>query len=641
MKPYASIACVIVALILSGPAWTTTIYVDDDAPNDPGHGDPTVSDPLEDGTADHPYDAIQEGIDAAVGGVDDVLVKDGTYTGIGNRDIDFGGKAITLVSDNGAASTIIDCEGTNLEPHRGFYFHSGETATSVVDGFTITNGGGVESGGGVYCDGSSPTITNCAITGNNGGVVDHGGGFYCHGSSPMITNCAITGNSSVWYSGGGIFCSDSSAPTITNCTITGNSAGYAGGGIYCHWLSHAAIANCTIRGNTTDTVGGGIYSRSFSSPAITNCTISDNDAFFNGGGIYCEYDSNPTITNCAITGNSAGDYGGGIGCADSADPTITNCTITGNSAGHYGGSIEGGDGGGIYCLSSYPAITNCTISANRAVEGYFGGYGGGVACYESSPTITNCTVTGNMADYQGGGIDCHQTCSPTMTNCILWGNTAPDGHEIALTSTAYPSTLTVRYGDVQGGEGEAYVEAGCTLDMDGTNIGDDPGDDPLFVVGPLHDYYLSQIAAGHAADSPCVDAGSDTAANLGLDALTTRTDAVSDTGMVDMGYHAPPAIFGDVDGNGVVDGLDLTAVITAWQTTPGDPLWNPAADLDGNGIVDGLDLTEVISNWTSAGATAPAAAAEPSAAEIMKTTSPGRRRGNMRRDSESGNVRRK
>jgi hypothetical protein len=59
---------------------------------------------------------------------------------------------------------------------------------------------------------------------------------------------------------------------------------------------------------------------------------------------------------------------------------------------------------------------------------------------------------------------------------------------------------------------------------------------------------------------------------------------------------------GDVDGNGVVDGLDLTAVLTAWNSSEGDPLWNAAADLDGSGVVDGLDLTEVISNWTTASA---------------------------------------
>ncbi len=69
---------------------------------------------------------------------------------------------------------------------------------------------------------------------------------------------------------------------------------------------------------------------------------------------------------------------------------------------------------------------------------------------------------------------------------------------------------------------------------------------------------------------------------------------------------------GDVDGNGVVDGLDLTAVLTAWETTPGDPLWNENADLDDNNVVDGLDLTEVISNWTVSSSAAPDAAASDS-----------------------------
>ena len=59
---------------------------------------------------------------------------------------------------------------------------------------------------------------------------------------------------------------------------------------------------------------------------------------------------------------------------------------------------------------------------------------------------------------------------------------------------------------------------------------------------------------------------------------------------------------GDVDGNGVVDGLDLSAVITAWETTSGEPLWNADADLDENNVVNGLDLTEVISYWTTGAA---------------------------------------
>ncbi len=83
---------------------------------------------------------------------------------------------------------------------------------------------------------------------------------------------------------------------------------------------------------------------------------------------------------------------------------------------------------------------------------------------------------------------------------------------------------------------------------------------------------------------------------------------------------------GDVDCNGVVDGLDLTAVLTAWETEPGDPLWNENADLDDNDIVDGLDLTEVISNWTVASSGAP---------EESEAAKPGKGRGGR----GGGNVR--
>lgn len=65
-------------------------------------------------------------------------------------------------------------------------------------------------------------------------------------------------------------------------------------------------------------------------------------------------------------------------------------------------------------------------------------------------------------------------------------------------------------------------------------------DDPQFATGPKGDFYLNQTAAGEGTDSPCLDAGSDTAANLGLNTKTTRTDAVTDTGQVDIGYHYDP-----------------------------------------------------------------------------------------------------
>ncbi len=81
------------------------------------------------------YPTIQAGIDAAVNG-DTVLVTSGTYKGTGSKNLDLKGKAITVTSEKGAATTIIDCEGVG----RGFHFHSRETSKSVVSGFTIRNG---------------------------------------------------------------------------------------------------------------------------------------------------------------------------------------------------------------------------------------------------------------------------------------------------------------------------------------------------------------------------------------------------------------------------------------------------------------------------------------------------------------------
>ena len=59
----------------------------------------------------------------------------------------------------------------------------------------------------------------------------YGGGVYCEYSSPTLTDCTIIGNSAYESDGGGVYC-EYSNPTLTDCTITGNSAHYDGGGVY-------------------------------------------------------------------------------------------------------------------------------------------------------------------------------------------------------------------------------------------------------------------------------------------------------------------------------------------------------------------------------------------------------------------------
>ena len=64
--------------------------------------------------------------------------------------------------------------------------------------------------------------------------------------------------------------------------------------------------------------------------------------------------------------------------------------------------------------------------------------------------------------------------------------------------------------------------------------------DPLFITGPFGDYYLSQSSAGQTFTSGCVDSGSTSSSSLGMNEKTTRTDSVTDSGTVDMGYHYNP-----------------------------------------------------------------------------------------------------
>ena len=92
------------------------------------------------------YGSIQEALTNSQEGAT-IIVRDGIYDGPNNRNLDFGGKSITLRSENGPENCIIDCEGAG----RGFIFEGSFEAPigadTIVDGFTIKNGDVPDSGG--------------------------------------------------------------------------------------------------------------------------------------------------------------------------------------------------------------------------------------------------------------------------------------------------------------------------------------------------------------------------------------------------------------------------------------------------------------------------------------------------------------
>jgi hypothetical protein len=257
------------------------------------------------------YATIQAAIDAATSGKT-VEVSPGTY----NEAIDLKGKAITVKAVGARASTIIDGTGKTTSVVRAV---TGETAATVLQGFTIRNG---------------PI------------------------GSPVNT----------YRLGGGMFI-DHASPTIRDCAFVNNAAGY-GGGIY-GLYSDSLVENCTFSQNTASTDGGGVQFFA-GSPVVRSCAISDNLCTNRGGGLHLvqQVDGGfPTVDGCTITGNRASvSEGGGVSLArvDSAPrkPLVANCTIQGNTS--YG------RGGGLFALvsASMPqpnvTLTNNTICNNTS-----------------------------------------------------------------------------------------------------------------------------------------------------------------------------------------------------------------------------------------------------------------------------------
>jgi len=146
--------------------------------------------------ANETYTTIQSAIDASTNG-DTIIVRDGTYTGAGNRNISFSGKGIHLKSQNGPEHSLIDAERSG----RALVFTGGEQNNAIVEGFTISGGyvsgstWGTGSGGGIYIsNSSSPTIRNNVITGNEAAGWGYGGGITVNGGSPLLANNTFSGN---------------------------------------------------------------------------------------------------------------------------------------------------------------------------------------------------------------------------------------------------------------------------------------------------------------------------------------------------------------------------------------------------------------------------------------------------------------
>jgi hypothetical protein len=341
---------------------------------------------------EYAFSTVQAAIDAAADGAT-VTIPPGRY----RERIDFKGKKITLRSSNPGdaavvAATVIDGSGGAPVVR----FGSGETAQSVLDGFTVTGGAATAgSGGGVaVLNASSPTIRRCVVEANSARA--SGGGIHVTGKSqPLIEENTIRRNEA--GTGGGGVCSEDASPTMRGNRIVENRATSAtnlagmhgGGGIACHGPGEVSVTGNTLEDNRSfveessqnalgGSAGGGLLlagHRGRLKALVKGNRMARNTAVL-GGGIGVEGRVAATVEENQIQGNRAGD-GGGIAHWASPEeaeaPTVFWANvIEGNRAEPWPSLVAYtglGSGGGIFFSQSHPELRANTFRANGACDG--------------------------------------------------------------------------------------------------------------------------------------------------------------------------------------------------------------------------------------------------------------------------------
>ena len=301
-----------------------SIFVDDDNTMGPW-----------DGTVEHPFQTIQDGIDHVTGHAT-VYIFNGTY--LEHIVIT---EPVILIGEARDA-TIIDAQYTQTAMR---ILTDGVTVENV----TVRNSGGDLSNAGIFSDADNTVITNCLFYRTKTGI------HFKQSAQNSIHSCAFSSN------GEGIFLESSDESRIEGCTFEHNAIG-----VHTEHSAQVHLQFCSFHTN-----GLACLFNHSQNIDLSHCTISDNSD--NHGGVFFTGCTDGTLTGCYFQHN-----GMGINIARSHGLTIDQCSFIHNT--HFGLLIQQSSGD--------IAITHCAISHN----GRFGLYIIG----QSQVTVRNTNIENNM-----------------------------------------------------------------------------------------------------------------------------------------------------------------------------------------------------------------------------------------------------
>ena len=355
----------------------------------------------------------------------------------------------------------------------GIYFMP--TSTGSVMDYCVVKYAGWESGtaqkeAGIYCEGSSPTISNCEIKWNRMY------GILLVNASPVIEGNTITGH---YY---GVHLSGSSAPVITNNSFLDNDRA-----IYLPGVVPATISGNTVTGSSGDNAG--IYVHGTLAADATLVSNAGMPYVFNGvtvsagktltiqPGTIVKFEnsgSKLTVNGTLIAQGTPDqriiftsykdDSHGGDTNSDgtSTTPGQQNWdgiyfmpTSTGSVMDYCVVKYAGSDNSisqkeaGIYCEGSSPTISHCEIKWNRMY---------GILLVNSSPVIEGNTITGHYY-----GVHLSGSSAPVITNNSFLDNDRAIYLPGVVPATISGNTVTGSSGDNAGIYVHGTLAADATL----------------------------------------------------------------------------------------------------------------------------------------------------------------------------------
>ncbi len=434
--------------------------------------------------------------------------------------------------------------------------------STIIDGFTISDGTGGDSGiggvggagGGLMLINASPTVLDCIITNNSARI---GSGVYIQDGSPEFARCVFLGNRSARSGeGGAIYSTVTQGSPPQTLTVSDSDFSF----------------NSVRQGHFATGNGGAIFTNKKVILSVFDSSFESNYGWHNNtfgnavvGGAIASLGDGVLIENCSFTNNYS-NLGAGIYSA--GDIQITQCLFSGNRA------VGASTCGGFDCPSDVPDITS--------------GIGGAVFVNAfADAQVDQVTVAYNTAAKSGAGI----VAQGSLRNSVLWGNTSPQpccGEDpLPVSRMQYEGLDVVEYSCIQG-----LLTA--QVGEDPPNPNSFPGsneENPLFVDPDNADFRL-------LSGSPAVDAGNNA---LVVSTLTTDLDGhqrfFDDPGTVDTGPGTPAIVdmgafelqstadcIAEFNDDGVLNLQDLFAYLDAFNAS------DPIADFTNDGIFNLQDL---------------------------------------------------